>query len=94
MKYQTFISRTFVVLLVWLLSAMDTLQAQCAMCKAAAEANLKTGGSDPVGLNMGILYMLFAPYLLVGTIGYWWWRNRKSEDDEPKYTEEELSRMN
>lgn len=94
MKYQTFISRTFVILLVWLLSAMDTLQAQCAMCKAAAEANLKTGGSDPVGLNMGILYMLLAPYLLVGTIGYWWWRNRKSENDEPKYTEEELSRMN
>ena len=56
--------------------------AQCAMCKGAAEANLKMGGGDPVGLNRGILYMLSVPYLLVGGIGYWWWRNRKKEQEQ------------
>lgn len=56
--------------------------AQCAMCKGAAEANLKMGGGDPVGLNNGILYMLSIPYLLVGTIGYWWWRNRRQEREQ------------
>jgi len=56
--------------------------AQCAMCKGAAEANLKMGGGDPVGLNNGILYMLSIPYLLVGTIGYWWWRNRRQDRDQ------------
>lgn len=70
-------------------------QAQCAMCKAAAEANIKAGGTDPVGLNAGILYMLFAPYLLVASIGIWWWRNRKTEAElGPTYTEEELSQLN
>lgn len=56
--------------------------AQCAMCKASAEANLKNGGGDPRGLNAGILYMLSLPYLLVFGIGYWWWRNRRQERQE------------
>ncbi len=56
--------------------------AQCAMCKGAAEANLKMGGGDPVGLNNGILYMFSMPYLLVGAIGYWWWRNRRKEQEQ------------
>lgn len=56
--------------------------AQCAMCKGAAEANLRQGGGDPVGLNNGILYMLSMPYLLVGVIGFWWWRNRRKEQEQ------------
>ena len=95
MKHKSIVLLLGVFLLILGTAAGDTLQAQCAMCKAAAEANLKTGGTDPVGLNMGILYMLLAPYLLVGSIGYWWWRNRKTEAEMgPKYTEEELSHMN
>jgi hypothetical protein len=57
----------------------DPLFAQCAMCKATSETNLRAGGGDPLGLNAGILYMLMLPYLLVASIGYWWWRNRKNE---------------
>ncbi len=57
-------------------------QAQCPMCKIAAESNLKDGGKAGKGLNAGILYMLALPYLLVGTIGYVWWRNRRKEDGE------------
>lgn len=53
--------------------------AQCAMCKASSEANLKAGGGDPRGLNAGILYMLVMPYLLVFGIGFWWWNNRRKE---------------
>lgn len=56
--------------------------AQCAMCKGAAETNLKQGGGDPQGLNNGILYMLSMPYLLVGTIGLWWYRNRRKEQEQ------------
>lgn len=69
--------------------------AQCAMCKAAAEANLKTGGTDPAGLNSGILYMLLMPYIVVACIGIWWYRNRRKEAivDTP-YTEDELARLN
>jgi hypothetical protein len=65
-----------VLLIVGLVADAD---AQCAMCKASAEANLKIGGGDPKGLNAGILYMLVMPYIIVGCIGYWWWKNRKSD---------------
>ncbi|MBL0118850.1 MAG: hypothetical protein IPP89_07665 [Saprospiraceae bacterium] len=51
--------------------------AQCPMCRIAAESNLKDGGTAGAGLNAGILYMLAAPYLLVGTIGFIWWKNHK-----------------
>jgi len=66
-------------LVILFVMAAEPLAAQCAMCKASAETNLKAGGGDPQGLNAGILYMLMLPYILVGSIGYWWWRNRKSE---------------
>lgn len=70
---------------------VDPLTAQCAMCKAAAESNIKSGGGDPRGLNGGILYMLMLPYLVVGSIGYWWWRNRKSESQQVvELTDEDL----
>jgi hypothetical protein len=53
------------------------------MCKIAAESNLKNGGTAGRGLNKGILYMLAAPYLLVGTIAFIWWRNRKKTMPKP-----------
>lgn len=64
---------------------VNTLSAQCPMCKMSAESNMKNGGSAGKGLNMGILYMLVMPYLLVGTIGFIWYRNRKVDID--KYQE-------
>lgn len=60
-------------------------QAQCPMCKMAAESNLKNGGSTGRGLNNGILFMLATPYLIVGVIGYVWWRNRRKEDDAEQH---------
>ena len=55
----------------------NELLAQCPMCKMAAESNLKNGGTAGKGLNAGILYMLLAPYLLVGGLAFWWFKNRK-----------------
>ncbi|HMO38032.1 MAG TPA: hypothetical protein PKC76_01525 [Saprospiraceae bacterium] len=57
------------------------VQAQCPMCKIAAESNLKDGGQAGKGLNAGILYMLATPYVIIGVVGYIWWRNRKREDE-------------
>lgn len=79
MKYKILI--VTVLLLAFCLLPSESM-AQCAMCKGAAEAALKQGGGDPVGLNKGILYMLSIPYLLVGSIGYWWWRNRRQEREQ------------
>jgi hypothetical protein len=58
------------------------VQAQCPMCRIAAESNLENGGSEGRGLNLGILYILATPYLLVGTIGFIWWRNRRRQIEE------------
>ena len=55
--------------------------AQCPMCKMTAESNLKNGGSDGKGLNTGILYILIAPYLLTGIVGFLWWRSRKPDEE-------------
>ncbi len=57
------------------------VQAQCPMCKIAAESNMKNGGTAGKGLNRGILYMLATPYLIVGTVAFFWWRNRKKEQE-------------
>ncbi|MEL6988793.1 MAG: hypothetical protein AAGK97_13340, partial [Bacteroidota bacterium] len=60
---------------------VQTIQAQCPMCKMSAESNLKSGGSAGKGLNKGILYMLTMPYIMVATLGFIWYRNRKREDE-------------
>jgi|GEM_PF-271639 hypothetical protein len=42
---------------------------QCAMCKAAAESDLQNNpNSIAQGLNTGILFLMFIPYLIVGVI--------------------------
>ncbi|MCB0524800.1 MAG: hypothetical protein H6576_09395 [Lewinellaceae bacterium] len=71
-----------IVIALIFVSVNGDANAQCAMCKGAAEMNLKQGGGDPQGLNNGILYMLSLPYLLVGAIGVWWWRNRKKSQEQ------------
>lgn len=57
------------------------VQAQCPMCKMAAESNLKDGGAAGKGLNKGILYMFLTPYLVIGTIGFVWYKNRPKEEE-------------
>jgi hypothetical protein len=63
MKAIVFVTMVFLVLF-----AIDA-EAQCAMCKAAAESNLE---NDPKsiarGLNKGILFLMAAPYVIVGFI--------------------------
>ena len=75
----------FTLLLVFLV--LPEISAQCPMCRIAAESNLRAGGTAGKGLNAGILYMLSAPYLLVGTFVFIWWRLRKKALLDPNNTE-------
>ena len=54
-----------------LFSVMVSLRSfsQCAMCKAAVEADLESGGTKGAGLNEGILYLMAMPYLLMLIFG-------------------------
>jgi len=53
--------------------------AQCAMCRATLENNLSNGNVGlAAGINFGILYLFFAPYLFVALIAYLWYRTSKN----------------
>ena len=75
----SFMYKVIVFTLLILVVFNFSLDAQCPMCKIAAESNLRNGGSSGSGLNAGILYLLLVPYALVGGVAYFWWRNKKNE---------------
>jgi len=52
------------------------------MCTKTAQ---QLGEKPALGLNQGILYLMFSPFIIVGFIAYRWWKNNKAiEDDEIK----------
>ncbi len=53
--------------------------AQCAMCTKTA---MQMGEKPAQGLNSGILYLMMAPFAIVGFIGYRWWKNNKAAREE------------
>ena len=64
--------------------ASSEAYSQCAMCRATVESNVGTGSKEPEsevgsGLNTGILYLMLAPYLLIGTVGFLWYRSNKKK---------------
>jgi hypothetical protein len=58
-------------------------EAQCAMCRATLENNVSNGNIGiAAGINTGILYLFFAPYLAVAVIAYFWYRNSRNRGNE------------
>ena len=55
------------------------LNAQCAMCKAAVEANLKEGGTAGAGLNQGILYLMAMPYIALFVFGIFYYLQKRNK---------------
>ncbi|MDB5120497.1 MAG: hypothetical protein JWN56_1715 [Sphingobacteriales bacterium] len=58
----------------------NTASAQCAMCTMNAESSVKDGNTEGKGLNSGILYLLAAPYLAIGVVGYVWFKKYRKKD--------------
>lgn len=74
--------KTLVIVLLTALFVLvaPELMAQCAMCRGTVESTVSNGRSLVASnLNMGILYLLLAPYLAVSTVAYLWYRNSKKE---------------
>jgi hypothetical protein len=88
MKHNKIILVTALIVVLFVCLVPADVLAQCPMCKMSAESNMKNGGTAGRGLNAGILYMLIAPYLIVGSIGYWWWRNRNNSLDAAELEQE------
>ena len=69
------------VSLLLLVSVTVPSRAQCAMCRATLENNFSNGDIGiAAGINFGIMYLFFAPYLAVVIIGYLWYRTSKSNE--------------
>lgn len=71
--------KALAVLAVFLLLSITGAYAQCAMCRATLENNVSNG--DPgiaAGINFGIMYLFFAPYVAVGAVAFFWYRTTKS----------------
>lgn len=56
------------------LGSVKTASAQCAMCTTTVESNNKSGAATTKGLNKGIMFLLGAPYLAVGIVGFVWYK--------------------
>lgn len=68
------------ILLAFALFVSVTVQAQCAVCTKTA---LQLGEKPAEGLNSAILYLMAAPFAIIGFIGYRWWKgNKKIEEEE------------
>lgn len=65
----------FIFFLALLLAGAD-VAAQCAMCTKTAS---QLGEKPALGMNQGILYLMAAPFLIMGYIGYRWWKSQKEE---------------
>lgn len=65
------------LLIVFLISV--GVHAQCAMCRTTLENNVSNGDVGiAAGINFGILYLFFAPYVAVAVIAYFWYRTSKN----------------
>ena len=64
--------RSFLLLI--LLLVQVTVQAQCSICTKTAQ---QLGEGPAEGMNTGILYLAFAPFAIIGYIGYRWWKNNQ-----------------
>lgn len=75
MKKQVF----FFILFSLLLFISADVTAQCAMCTKTAS---QLGEKPALGMNQGILYLMGAPFLIMGYIGYRWWKSQKEMESE------------
>lgn len=73
-----------------LLPAMGAF-AQCAVCAAQVQTNVKEGNNQAKGLNAGILYLMFTPYFLVGAVGVIWYKKYKKRDGVVDIKDEKIN---
>jgi hypothetical protein len=60
-------------------AAVVNASAQCAMCRSTLENNYSNGQPGiAAGINMGILYLLFLPYIAAMVIGFLWYKSSKN----------------
>jgi hypothetical protein len=80
----------FSFFLILMLCGIKTASAQCAMCTTAVESNNKSGATTTKGLNHGIMFLLAAPYLAAGIIGFVWYKKYRRKNVNLQMRDEKL----
>ncbi|CAM4277180.1 hypothetical protein ZORO111903_11040 [Zobellia roscoffensis] len=70
----------FIVLIFIGLMLPETMEAQCAMCRAALESSGDIKAAE--GINNGIVYLMALPYILVGGLFYFVYKKMKNRSPE------------
>ena len=73
-----------------LVGSVQTLKAKCAMFTVSVESNAKSGSTTTKGLNNGIMYLLAAPYLAIGVVGYIWYTKYRRKNIPMEMRDEKL----
>jgi hypothetical protein len=72
--------KKFIILLLLYCTILFTsaIKAQCSVCTKTVS---QMGEKPAKGLNQGILYLMFAPFAIVGVVGYRWWQSNKQFEE-------------
>ncbi|MBI1770754.1 MAG: hypothetical protein HY015_07240 [Bacteroidetes bacterium] len=70
--------KAFILVIVFVLANALSASAQCAMCRATLENNISNGNIGiAAGINFGIMYLFFSPYIFILILAYLWYRTSK-----------------
>jgi len=67
-----------IVLIASILLTFTSAFSQCAMCKAVVESQDGVGA----GINQGIVYLMFIPYVAFGVVGFLIYRHYKQNQQK------------
>lgn len=57
-----------IIIILLLFSCTDLFAQGCVQCRMGPSSNMEGGGSVAKGINSGILYLMFIPYMLIMSI--------------------------
>ena len=78
---KTNLKTAFILIVVGLIFfSIKPVKAQCSQCAATIASNAKSGDKTANGLNKGILFLLFAPYLAVTVVGVVWYKKYRRKN--------------
>jgi hypothetical protein len=65
----------FLLCLLLFFFSINQSWAQCSLCTKTAQ---QLGEKPALGLNNAILYLMLAPFAVIGFIAWRWWKGRES----------------
>ncbi len=73
-------ARLMIILMVALL--FITVQQSDAQCSICTKTAMQLGEKSASGMNSGVIYLMLAPFAVVGYIGFRWWKNEKEFEND------------